>query len=41
LTRVLIGGKLHPSGLVLFDALPDYNVDYVEQVSTASLVPMI
>ncbi|WP_282608582.1 hydroxyacid dehydrogenase [Pelagibius sp. Alg239-R121] len=39
--RILIGGKLHPSGLDLLYGAAGYNIDYVEEISTESLAPKI
>ncbi len=39
--RVAIGGKLHPSGLELLKSTPGVSIDYVEEVSTESLMPML
>lgn len=39
--RVLAAGKLHPSGLELLQAAPDLILDYVEEISSESLVPAI
>ena len=39
--RVLVGGKLHPSGLDLLRASSGMVIEYVEDVTTESLKPMI
>lgn len=39
--RVLVAGKLHPSGLELLKRETELTLDYVEEVSTESLEPMI
>jgi len=39
--KVAVGGKLHPSGIDRLLATPDVTFDYVEEVSTASLLPML
>lgn len=39
--RILVGGKLHPSGLDLLYGASDCEIDYLEEISTASLVPKI
>ena len=39
--RIMVGGKLHPSGLDLLHGATDCVIDYVEEISTASLVPKI
>ena len=41
MARVLIAGKLHESGLALFSARPDLEVDYVEEISEASMEPYL
>lgn len=39
--RVLVAGKLHPSGLDLLKGEPGLTLDYIEEVSTDSMEPMI
>jgi len=39
--RVAIGGKLHPSGLALLKSTDGISIDYTEEVSTESLMPML
>lgn len=39
--RVLVAGKLHPSGLELLNGESGLTLDYIEEVSTESLEPMI
>ena len=41
MARVLIAGKLHDSGLALFAARPDIEVDYVEEISATSMEPYL
>ena len=41
MARVLIAGKLHDSGLALFKARPDIDVDYVEEISDTSMKPYL
>ena len=37
--RVLVAGKLHPSGLEILENSPELVLDYTEEVSTESLMP--
>lgn len=39
--RVAIGGKLHASGLELLKSAEGVSIDYTEEVSTESLMPML
>jgi D-3-phosphoglycerate dehydrogenase len=41
MTRVLVAGKLHDSGLALLNARPDFEVDYVEEISAVSMEPYL
>lgn len=41
MARVLIAGKLHDSGLALFKARPEIDVDYVEEISDTSMKPYL
>src|ERR1700712_5576299 len=38
MVRVLVAGKIHPDGLALLQR-PDVQLDYIEEVSTASYRP--
>jgi D-3-phosphoglycerate dehydrogenase len=40
MVRVLVAGKIHPDGLALLQR-PDVQLDYVEEVSTASYRPFL
>jgi D-3-phosphoglycerate dehydrogenase len=40
MVRVLVAGKIHPDGLALLQR-PDIEIDYVEEVSTASFRPFL
>ena len=39
--HVLVAGKIHDAGLALLKSAPGVTFDYVEEVSTASYVPMV
>ena len=39
--RVLVAGKLHPSGLRILEESPEITVDYFEDTSPGSLTPAI
>ena len=39
--RVLVAGKLHPSGLELLQSAPEIDLTYVEEISSESLIPAI
>lgn len=39
--RILVGGKLHPSGLDLLYGAADCDIDYLEEISTESLIPKL
>ncbi|OED35265.1 3-phosphoglycerate dehydrogenase [Chromatiales bacterium (ex Bugula neritina AB1)] len=39
--KVAIGGKLHPGGLEVLSSTPGITLDYTEEVSTESLMPML
>ncbi len=39
--HVLVGGKIHSSGIDLLRAAPGISIEYIEEASTDSLIPMI
>jgi D-3-phosphoglycerate dehydrogenase len=39
--RVLVAGKLHPAGLAVLHSAPDVTVDYIEDTSTAAMMPYL
>ena len=41
MTRILVAGKLHEKGLALLTARPDFDVDYVEEITEASMQPYL
>ena len=41
MSRVLVAGKLHDSGLALLQARTDFEVDYIEEISEASMEPYL
>lgn len=41
MARVLVAGKLHDSGLALLKARSDFEIDYVEEISEASMEPYL
>lgn len=41
MVRVLVAGKLHDSGLALLNARSDFEIDYVEEISAASMEPYL
>lgn len=41
MARVLVAGKLHDSGLALLQARSDFEIDYVEEISEASMEPYL
>lgn len=41
MVRVLVAGKLHESGLALLNSRSDFEIDYVEDISEASMEPYL
>ncbi|WP_300586803.1 NAD(P)-dependent oxidoreductase [Marivita sp.] len=41
MARVLVAGKLHDSGLALLQSRSDFEIDYVEEISAASMEPYL
>ncbi|WP_299368944.1 NAD(P)-dependent oxidoreductase [uncultured Tateyamaria sp.] len=41
MARVLVAGKLHDSGLALLQARSDFEIDYIEEISEASMEPYL
>ena len=39
--RILVAGKLHPAGLAVLEAAKDITVDYIEDTSTAAMLPYL